>query len=505
MKRLLGILGLSFAVPPAGWVLLVRAPWRWWTKVLTALIVLLLGIGHLVAFWGLRYEMLGSGMPHFYFPPGEKHIAEIEKRALADRLAPEPAPAPPVAAAPPPAAATLPNAVPVPAPVADASGLWPGFYGPQRDAQYRETPILTSWPAKGLVEVWRRPVGGGYASMAVAEGRVYTIEQRRGDEAAVAYDLGTGREVWAVAWKGLFEESMGGPGPRATPAWDAGRVYVLGALGEFRCLDSKTGQTLWRKNILDDNGAANVAWGMASAPLVLDNLVVVLPGGPGGKSVVAYDKLTGARVWSVLDDKAAFTAPMVATLAGVRQILVVTADRAVGLAPSDGRLLWDFPWKTEYDVNSTLPVVVGPDRLVLTAGYGHGAALLEIQSQGGKLAVAEVWKSQALKNRFNSNALRDGVIYGLDEGIMVAMDVATGQRKWKGGRYGYGQFLMAGGHIVVLTEGGEVVLVKANPEKHEELARFQAINGKTWNPPAMAGGRLLVRNGAEMACYRVAP
>lgn len=461
-------------------------------------IVLVSGIvfGVLYAFFGLRVQPDGTGMrPTFYFDRRAEHIAELEKRSAEDKSvrvaesepAAEPAPTP---------------SAPAPArPAAPASAPWPLFYGPRQDGHYTETPVLTAWPANGLPQLWKRPVGGGYASMIVAEDKIFTIEQRRDREAAVAYDLATGRELWVNDWKGFFQESMGGDGPRATPAYSDGRVYFLGAEGEFRCLDAATGRTLWRNNILQDNGAANIQWGMAASPLIAGDLVIVLPGGSPGKSVVAYDKSTGAKRWSALDDRAAYTAPILATLAGTRQLVIVTAQRALGLALDDRRVLWEYPWVTDYDVNSTLPVPIGPDRLLLTAGYGHGSALLEITAAGAK----ELWQSKAMKSKFNNVVHLDGVVYGLDEGILAAMDAATGERKWKGGRYGYGQMLLADGHLIVLTEQGEVVLVKANPARLEEVARFASLDGKTWNVPAMAAGRLLVRNQTEMACYRVSP
>jgi len=455
-----------------------------WT--LGAVAVAAAGIGVGMAFFGLRFQTDGTGMrPMPYVDRSAERMAEIEKRSAEDRKV-----APVQEAAEP---ATVAAAAP------DMSAPWPAFYGAGRDGEYRQGAILTAWPANGLHEIWRRPVGGGYASMSVAQGRIYTIEQRRDEEVASAYALATGREVWTSRWKAHFQESMGGDGPRATPTWDDGRVYVLGAAGEFRCLDAATGAVIWRKDILEDNGAQNLQWGMAASPLVVDNLVIVMPGGGAGKSVVAYDKKSGARVWGALDDQSAYTAPVLATLAGKRQIVAVTATRAVGLGVDDGKLLWEFPWRTEYDINSALPVVVDDAHLILTAGYGHGAALVEIGGGGAR----EVWKSQAMKSKFNNVALYRGVVYGLDEGILAAMDAATGQRKWKGGRYGYGQLLRAGDHLVVLTETGEIALVKASPERHEEVAKFQAIEGKTWNVPAMADGRLIVRNTTEMACYQI--
>jgi len=496
--RLPAIFATGFAIPPVALVLLwTRKGASWWKNLLLTFPLLLLGVAHLFAIWGMRVQMDGAGYPLFYFPAGEKHYAEIDRRAAQDR-----ATVPPPAAAPAPAVEPAkPAAVEPAAAKPELPAPWPGFLGKNRDGIYAETPILTAWPPSGLKQIWKRPVGGGYASMTVAQGLVFTIEQRRKQEFAVAYDFKTGREVWTSSWDADFQESMGGPGPRATPTWDEGRIYFLGAEGEFRCLDAASGKIIWRKNILTDNGATNAMWGMAASPLVYRNTVVVLPGGPDGKSVVAYNKLSGERQWSALDDKAAYAAPMLVTLNGQEQVVVLTAKRAVGLTSDGGKLLWEFPWITEYDVNATNPTIAGPNRLVLTGGYGHGSALIEISKDGAR----EIWKSQAIKNRFNTQVLHNGVIYGLDEGILAAMDVETGARKWKGGRYGYGQLLLAGEHLLILTESGDVVLVKATPESHQEIARFSALDGKTWNVPAIASGHLLVRNTTEMACYRIAP
>jgi outer membrane protein assembly factor BamB len=491
-----GVVCTSVLFPPAGLVLLWIKPGTSWVKRIGGTVVIaVLAIIHLMAIFGMRFQASGDGMrPFAYFPRPEQHYAEIEKRAAEDR---KEVPVPTPATVPEPAAAAK-----VEAPVVTAP--WPGFYGPNRDGHYTEGPILTAWPAKGLTQIWKRPIGGGYASMAVAEGKVFTIEQRRDEEVLAAYDFGKGRELWTVAWKAFFQETMGGDGPRATPTYDFGRVYALGATGEFRCVRATDGKVLWSKNILTENGTPNINWGMAASPLVVDDQVIVLPGGTSGKSVVSYDKVTGERKWGALDDRAAYTAPIVATLAGQRQLIVVTAARAVGLT-LDGKLLWEFPWKTDYDVNSALPVIAGPDQVILSAGYDHGAALVQIAREGDGFRATQVWFSKAMKNKFETSMLKDGVLYGLDEGILAAVDAATGQRKWKGGRYGYGQVLLAGDYLVVTTETGEVVLVKANPEKLEEIARFEALSGKTWNVPAMADGRLLVRNQTEMACYQIAP
>jgi outer membrane protein assembly factor BamB len=297
---------------------------------------------------------------------------------------------------------------------------------------------------------------------------------------------------------------MGGDGPRATPTWDDGRLYALGATGELHCLDAETGKLLWSKNILSDNGAQNITWGMAAAPLVVDGKVIVQPGGSNGRSIVAYNKLNGERVWSALDDRQSYTSPMDVTLAGRRQILTVTVENIVGLAVEDGALLWSYPWPTMFDINSAQPIVTGATHVLVTAGYDHGAALLEITpGEGGKFSARAVWENRNLKSRFNSAVLHEGYIYGFDENIFTCIDLRTGQRKWKAGRYGYGQVLLASGHLIVTTESGELVLLRATPERHEEIASFSAIEGKTWNHPAMSDGILLVRNLREMAAFRL--
>ena len=217
---------------------------------------------------------------------------------------------------------------------------------------------MTNWPAHGLTPLWKQPIGAGYASFVAARGRAYTIEQRGPNEVVAAYDVRSGRELWKQAWRGDFREVMGGDGPRATPTLSAGFLYVLGAEGELRCLEASSGQVIWRTNILEDNGASNVQWGMSAAPLVVDDTVIVLPGGSGGRSIVAYDRRTGERVWSAENDRAAYASPMLVTLAGTRQILVFTASRLMGLSPDRGQVLWEFPWTTPYSVNAAQPIVI---------------------------------------------------------------------------------------------------------------------------------------------------
>ena len=383
------------------------------------------------------------------------------------------------------------------------SASWPGFRGQDRDGVYRES-IRVSW--EGLAPIWKKPIGGGRASFAVADGRAFTIEQRRQQEVVAAYDVMTGRELWTSAWQERFSQWMGGgEGPRATPAWADGHVFALGGRGEFRCLDAVTGRLVWRTNILQDAGAKNLRWGMAGSPLIAGDAVIVQPGGPAGRSVVAYDRRTGKRLWTALDDQQAYVSPMQVTLLGVPQLLVVSARRLVGLSLDRRDVLWEFPWKTDHDASAAQPIVIGDQRVFYSSGYGTGAVVIELTKAGERFTVREVWRNIRMKNRQSSSVLHDGFIYGLDEGILACLDASTGALKWKGGRYGHGQVLLAGGHLVVITEEGELVLVAATPEKLQEVARVPAIEGETWNVPAFADGILLVRNTEEMAAFNLRP
>jgi outer membrane protein assembly factor BamB len=474
-------------------------------KLAGTLAAILFVVVHLILFWNLHMEFDGSMLRLlFSFRNANKHNEQIENLRQAEHsidasLHPTPTP---VAVQPAPAE-TAPQPETKSRPPASGN-YWTDYRGPGRAGVYAEAEIMTDWPSGKLPLLWKRPVGGGYASVVVADETIFTIEQRMKKEVVAAYDLDSGREKWIHGWDADFREILGGNGPRATPIWYEGRLYALGATGELRCLDARSGERIWSCNILSDNQSENLAWGMAASPLIVEDKVIVLPGGPDGKSVVAYNRLTGNPVWKALNDRQAYTAPQLATLAGRRQMLIVSAKRVMGLAVEDGRLLWERPWVTSQGINAAQPIVTADNRFFLSAGYGHGAALMEVSSSGESLEARTVWSNIHMKNKFGSSVFHEGYIYGFDEAILACMDAATGELKWKGGRYGYGQLLFAGGYLIISSESGEVALVKASPEKYEELARFQAIEGKTWNIPAIAAGRLIVRNTTEMACFRIA-
>ena len=434
-------------------------------------------------FFGLQYEFRGGMFPHFTWRKTLPDYEALEASRAAQKTS-----------------TSQTNAS------ADGSTYWNGFRGPKRDGIYTERSIITNWSESGPPLLWKQPVGGGYASFAIAHGRAFTIEQRRDHEVVAAYEIATGGEIWTNSWRAEFQEPLGGDGPRATPEWNEGKVYALGALGELRCFEATSGKVLWGTNVLDENRAPVLTYGASASPLIHDEKLIIAAGGPRKHSVVAYDKNTGKKLWGSLDDGAAYSSPMVVDLAGERHLLVVTRTRVVGLKIATGDLLWQFPWVVlQGNRNIAQPVVVSNDRVFLSAGYGTGCALIELTRVGSRIVPREAWRNKNLKNKFSSSVFVNGLLYGLDEDILTCLDVGDGARAWKDGRYGYGQVIAAGDQLIVLCGNGDVAIVKASPRMHEELARFPAIQGKTWNHPALSDGYLLIRNNAEMACFDLRP
>ena len=480
-------------MPPLGFVILWLSPQRLPRKLLGTLGILLYSLVYtaliiwvLIETTGLQVEWRGGYVPALTYHKTVPNYEAVERHRASHSSASS---------------------------VSDASTLqrfntptqqtyWTGFRGPNRDGHYDQQPISTNWPASGLPLLWRQPCGGGYGSFCAAGGLAFTIEQRRENEVLAAYDLQTGHEQWTYAWRAFFSESMGGDGPRSTPTYDEQKIYALGAEGDLSCVDALKGKLLWSKNILADNQTGNLTYGMAGSPLIVEEKLIIEPGGPNGETVVAYNKLNGAPIWKSLDDGAAYSSPMLVTLAGQRQILIVTATRAVGLAIEDGKLLWEFPWVVKFDNrNIAQPIMVSSNRFFLSASYNTGCAMVEVSRTDGAFSARTLWQNKAMKNKFASSVFWQGHLYGLDEDMLCCINAQNGERKWKQGRYDYGQLLLASGNVVILSGAGELALVSANPERYEELARFQAIHGKTWNVPAIAEGKLLVRNAVEMACF----
>ncbi len=380
---------------------------------------------------------------------------------------------------------------------------YPAFLGPHGDATVRGIRLARDWSARPPREVWRRPIGAGWSAFSVVGNLAVTQEQRGEEELVVAYDLTTGEILWVHADPGRYETTIAGVGPRANPTIADDRVYTVGGVGLLNALDLATGETIWSRDILKDNGAANPEWGKSCSPLVLDDLVVVSAGGPAGRSLVAYHRETGQPIWHGGSDRSGYSSPKVATLAGVRQILILNKASVAAHSPETGEVLWQYPWSSDQP-NVAQPVVLPGDRLLVSSGYGVGSKLLQISHDpGGGLQASLVWESPRLKAKFTNVVVHEGYIYGLDDGTLVCLDPETGRRCWKRGRYGHGQMILVEDLLLITTEKGEVVLVEPSPEEHRELGRFTALTGKSWNNPALAGAYLLVRNHREAAMFEL--
>ena len=378
---------------------------------------------------------------------------------------------------------------------------YPRFLGSNLQGTVLGVHLARDWSRRPPEEVWRQPVGAGWSSFAVVGRFAVTQEQRGADELVVCYDIPTGGVRWVHTNQARFSEKMGGDGPRATPTISGGRVYALGATGILDCLDGASGKVVWSRRTLEENQLPNLIWGKSSSPLIVDDLVVVSGGDVDHSSLLAFRKDTGEPAWQTGNDKASYSSPALATLAGVRQVLSVNAGSVTGHEPATGKVLWEYSWPGDW-AKCSQPLPLPPDQLFISAGYGIGCALLRLEpGKNGK--VAEVWKNKNMKTQFANVVLRNGFVYGIDDGILVCLDLKTGQRKWKGGRYGYGQVLLVDDVLLVQAEAGDVVLVEATPEAHRELTRFPALKEKTWNNPVVSGPYLLVRNDHEAACFRL--
>jgi outer membrane protein assembly factor BamB len=387
------------------------------------------------------------------------------------------------------------------------AGDWPGFRGPGRDGVVRGPRIATDWAATPPVELWRREVGPGWSSIAVGGSRIYTQEQHGDDEVVACYEAATGAPVWTHRDKARFYETAGGAGPRGTPTLHGGRVYTLGATGILNALDADDGAIAWSRDAAADGeatpsmtgGKTKVPdWGFSSSPLVIGELLVVAVAG----QLVAYDHASGERRWTGPAGGTSYSSPFLASIGGVPQVLLMSGKGLTSLAPADGQPLWEHKWRGFPIVQ---PALLGDGGLLVVAQGTSGTRRLAVERGAGGWSVEERWTSAAFKPYFNDFVVHEGHAYGFDGRILACIDVADGRRKWKGGRYGSGQLVLLPDQdvLLVLSEEGELALVRAAPDAFTELSRARAIEGKTWNHPALVGDLLLVRNGAEMAAFRL--
>lgn len=413
-------------------------------------------------------------------------------------------PAPPATSSSKPAeAAVLDRTAAMPDPDPSKAARWPGFRGPNRDGVIRGLQIATDWSTSPPLEMWRRPVGPGWSSFAVQGDLLYTQEQRGEDELVACYRVSTGAPVWRHRDPVRFWESNGGAGPRGTPTLSGGRLYAFGATGILNALDARSGAVIWSRNVASDTGRQVPDWGFSSSPMVLDDVVIVAASG----SLAGYDVATGKTRWIGPRQLGSYSSPHRATIDGVTQVLLLSGSGAIGVAPASGAQLWQHRW--EAGGATIVQPALTDDGNVLVNGIaatgGQGTRRLAVSRKGSDWTVEERWTSNGLKPYFNDFVVHEGHAYGFDGNILASINLEDGARKWKGGRYGNGQLMLLADQdvLLVLSEDGDLALVSATPDRYTELARSKAIEGKTWNHPAVAGDVLLVRNGEEMAAFRL--
>jgi outer membrane protein assembly factor BamB len=393
---------------------------------------------------------------------------------------------------------------PAPPPTANTNApSWPGFRGSGRDGVVSGTRIETDWSTSPPVQLWRRPIGPGWSSFSVNGDRIYTQEQRGDDEIVACYNAATGNPVWAHRDAARFWESNAGAGPRATPTLHDGGIYTFGATGILNALDGATGAVIWSRNAAQDTNTTVPGWGFASSPLVIGDMLIVAVSG----KLAAYDLASGAPRWVGPPGGDSYSSPHLATIEGVPQILLMSSRGASSVTPKDGTLLWKHPWRSGTRIMQ--PALTADGGLLISGGDamgGEGIRRLAVAHGPNGWIAEERWTSAGLKSNFNDFVVYDGYVYGFNGAILACIDAKNGERKWKGGRYGAGQLILLRdqGVLLVLSEEGEIGLVKASPDGYTELARLPAIEGKTWNHPVLVDDRLLVRNDHEMAAFRLA-
>ena len=381
---------------------------------------------------------------------------------------------------------------------AEVKADWPGFRGTHRDGVIRGLRIETDWSASPPVELWRRPVGPGWSSFAVRGSLFYTQEQRGDEEVVSCYSLATGDPVWRHSDAARFWESNGGAGPRGTPTLSDGRLYTFGATGILNVLDAGDGRVVWSRNAASDTDTKVPGWGFSGSPLVLDDAVIVAAAG----SLISYDIATGDPHWSIPAGGDCYSSPHLLHIDGVAQILLLNEAGAICVSPADGTLLWEHSWPGNPIVQPTL---IADGDILISVDERSGVRRIKVKHGPDGWTVKELWTSARLKPYFNDSVIHHGFAYGFDGPILACIDIEDGERMWKGGRYGRGQFVLLADQnlLLVLSEKGELALVEAVSDRFTEIARFPAIKGKTWNHPVLVGDVLVVRNGQEMVAFRL--
>jgi outer membrane protein assembly factor BamB len=399
---------------------------------------------------------------------------------------------------------------PLPASIGGSAGEgdWPTFHGPRRDNISHETGLLTEWPSAGPELIWAaQNIGEGYATVSIADGAVYTTGNLDNQTVVTSLNL-DGTVRWQApagqAWTGSHE------GSRSTPTIDGDRVYCGSPHGEIVCLQADNGQPVWQVNILERFGGRNITWGLAESPLIDGDLVFCTPGGSQGR-VAALDKMTGETIWATLGGQGAagYASAVIAELHGTRVVLTMSGKSLLGVDAADGRLLFEYPMQTSYDVHATTPICVD-NHVFISAGYGTGSFMLRIERDGQNFRAVEKWSCRELDNQHGGIVLWNGFLYGAADQSgkkkWICLDWETGEVRYAEKGVGKGSVLCVEGMLYTLSEKSRMGLVRATPDGHDVISKFslpRGGDGPSWAHPVVCGGCLYLRHGDRLYCYDV--
>jgi outer membrane protein assembly factor BamB len=381
---------------------------------------------------------------------------------------------------------------------------WPQWRGIDRDGVSAEAGLLSEWPEEGPRKLWSASVGIGASSLAVADGRVYTMGNDNDRDVVTALDAVSGKVVWEFDYPSAFFKRSFDGGTASTPSVDEGRVYTLSYKGDLYCLEAATGKVVWMKNLIADFGGRSPKWDYAVSPLVSGRMLIVESGARGG-AVTALDKLTGKQLWKSGNYDPGYSSPVIFKVGKEDAVAVFHAFGLVGYMLENGRELWAYRWKTSWDVNAATPIVSN-NYIFLSSGYGTGAAVIDV----GSGSPEDVWVSKSMANQFSSSVLFRGNLYGFHgnagrgAGSFRCVEFFTGKVNWEETGLGTGTVILVDGKLVVLSENGELVLVDADHRSYREIARMQVLGGRNWATPAYSDGRVFCRgNSGKLVVYEL--
>jgi len=388
---------------------------------------------------------------------------------------------------------------------------WPQFLGKHRTGVSSETGLLKAFPADGPVVRWRVPLGVGMSGVAVSAGRAYTLFQDDEHQYLVALSEAEGAEKWRTSFAPMYENAMGN-GPRATPTVVADQVFAYSGEGILAAFNTGDGKLIWSVNVPKSLGGTPSEYGMSCSPLVIDDRVIV-HAGTDSAAVAAFDRASGKLIWKSGKGKAGYSSPVMMTLAGKRQVVSLTADGLAGIDAATGKVLWDFPFPTEYDCNTACPVVIDENSLLISAGENHGAVILAVELSGTEFRAKEVWsslgKDSQLRAEWQTPVIHDGHLYGLDNSgsagpitNLVCIRLKDRRTMWQKARFGKSNLILADGRLFLTNMNGELVVVEASPKEFKEVGRAKIME-TTRQAPALANGHLFVRDDQEAICIDV--